>query len=282
MNTVLAREETQPRPISSPAPLLLRYVQVLLFVGVWAGLGVGLRLDANAYLLIGVPLTLGFQVLIRRRPLRELWVRDGAAFRLGRAGVIVALGLVVVPGMFLVDALRHHKWIPAVWAMAAVVGAVAAAFSVTRFTRATVRQLLLCLATAGTAGVVMMGGAAIARSVVLHQAIHPSAMAGVESLLVYFPVTFVLEEVTFRGVIDAHLQPSSGRWTSALFVSALWGLWHWPVVPEAGWATALQLIVVHTIIGVPLSIFWRRSGNLAVPGFTHAFIDAVRNALLSG
>ncbi|HME31959.1 MAG TPA: hypothetical protein VKG65_04330, partial [Terriglobales bacterium] len=41
-----------------------------------------------------------------------------------------------------------------------------------------------------------------------------------------------------------------------------------------------QLLVVHCVIGVPFSIFWRRSGNLFVPGSTHALIDAVRNALL--
>ena len=29
-----------------------------------------------------------------------------------------------------------------------------------------------------------------------------------------------------------------------------------------------------------LSIFWRRSGNLAVPGFSHAFSDSVRNILI--
>jgi hypothetical protein len=36
---------------------------------------------------------------------------------------------------------------------------------------------------------------------------------------------------------------------------------------------------VHSLIGVPLATYWRQSGNLAVPAFTHALIDAVRNAL---
>jgi membrane protease YdiL (CAAX protease family) len=44
--------------------------------------------------------------------------------------------------------------------------------------------------------------------------------------------------------------------------------------------TTSFLVFVHTIIGIPLSIYWRKSGNLAVPAFTHAFIDAVRNALI--
>jgi membrane protease YdiL (CAAX protease family) len=46
-----------------------------------------------------------------------------------------------------------------------------------------------------------------------------------------------------------------------------------------GMGTAIALAVTHSLIGVPLAIFWRKSGNLAVPAFTHALIDAVRNAL---
>jgi hypothetical protein len=34
-----------------------------------------------------------------------------------------------------------------------------------------------------------------------------------------------------------------------------------------------------SLIGVPLAICWRQSGNLAVRAFVHAMIDAVRNAL---
>lgn len=168
---------------------------------------------------------------------------------------------------------------------AAVFGALACGYALSRFTRATTRELMLCLATAGLLGVILMAGAAAARAFGLNEPIVPSLRVGVKSLLLYFPVTFVLEEVSFRGLVDAHVhQPgASGGFWSALFVSAGWGLWHWPVAARVGlpmWLTAMQLIVIHTVIGVPLSYFWRRSGNLAVPGFTHAFIDAVRNALL--
>jgi len=130
-----------------------------------------------------------------------------------------------------------------------------------------------------------MAGSAAARAIVLHQPFHPSIGVGLKALMFYFPVSFLLEEVAFRGVIDAHVhRPTAqrGLW-SAVVVSMIWGLWHWPVVPHAAlplWVTAIQLIGVHTVIGVPLSIFWRRTGNLAVPAFTHAFIDGVRNALL--
>lgn len=128
----------------------------------------------------------------------------------------------------------------------------------------------------------------------------PTPCAGLRALALYFPVSFVLEEVTFRGALDTHLHRLSKRgsavevgpeaagrrtgWSSALFVSALWGLWHLPIV--AGSAplavTPAQLLLLHCAIGVPLSLGWRRTGNLAVPALAHTLINAVRNALVTG
>jgi uncharacterized membrane protein YraQ (UPF0718 family) len=48
-----------------------RYIEVLAFVGVWMVLGWIFHLDANPYLLIGVPLVGLFQCFIRRQPLRK-------------------------------------------------------------------------------------------------------------------------------------------------------------------------------------------------------------------
>jgi membrane protease YdiL (CAAX protease family) len=78
------------------------------------------------------------------------------------------------------------------------------------------------------------------------------------------------------------LPGESKGFLSALFVSALWGLWHLPVALGQVPLLALvpQLLAMHCAIGVPLSIYWRRSGNLFVTGSAHALIDAVRNALL--
>ena len=103
-------------------------------------------------------------------------------------------------------------------------------------------------------------------------------------MLRYLPICFVVEEVSFRGAFDAHLHhPGEPRdvW-SALFVSALWGLWHLPGVIGQGplLAAIPGIIGVHCFLGLPLSIFWRQSGNLLVPAFAHALADAVRNALL--
>src|SRR5690242_9943925 len=61
---------------TAPADLLAgrsrwrRYVEVGAFVAVWVTAGYLLPLSSNGYLLLGIPLTFGFQLLVRRRPLR--------------------------------------------------------------------------------------------------------------------------------------------------------------------------------------------------------------------
>lgn len=96
----------------------------------------------------------------------------------------------------------------------------------------------------------------------------------------------MLEEVAFRGAFDAHVyHPGDGRgFLTALWVSALWGMWHVPLLLGRGHLSMLSagLISVTCAIGVPLSIAWRRSGNLFVPGLTHALVDALRDAILIG
>jgi membrane protease YdiL (CAAX protease family) len=102
------------------------------------------------------------------------------------------------------------------------------------------------------------------------------------SLATYLPVVFVMEEVLFRGVIDTYLHgstPGPDR-ASALYGSALWGIWHLPVAFLAlGILTLPYLVAVHTVLGYFLVASWRRTGNLAAPGIAHAVIDALRNAV---
>jgi membrane protease YdiL (CAAX protease family) len=101
----------------------------------------------------------------------------------------------------------------------------------------------------------------------------------------YFPATFLLEEVAFRGALDAHVHDDGeGRgWQSAALVSALWGLWHLPV--SSGLPLPVQvveLVTVHVALGLPLSFAGRRSRNLAGPALAHAVNDAVRSAAMLG
>jgi membrane protease YdiL (CAAX protease family) len=102
------------------------------------------------------------------------------------------------------------------------------------------------------------------------------------SVATYIPVVFVMEEVLFRGLLDPYLRgatPGSDRAT-ALYGSALWGIWHLPVMSIAlGIWTVPYLVAVHTVLGYVLVTAWRRTGNLAAPGIAHAVSDALRNAV---
>ncbi len=111
-------------------PAARRYTEVLIFVLVWMAAGWILHLDVNAYLLLGVPLVVLFQLFIARRPLRNLWVRDARTFRLGLVGIVLAALLILAPGydLFFV-ALPTKSWVVASWFLCAMAGAVFAAFA---------------------------------------------------------------------------------------------------------------------------------------------------------
>jgi membrane protease YdiL (CAAX protease family) len=109
-----------------------------------------------------------------------------------------------------------------------------------------------------------------------------AATTTVISVLTYLPAVFVIEEVLFRGLIDPYLHGSTaGRdRASALYGSALWGIWHLPVAfVTLGLLTVPYLIAVHTVLGYFFVNSWRRTGNLAAPGIAHAVIDALRNGI---
>ena len=235
--------------------------------------------DANLYLLLGVPITIAFQWWVARRTLHTLWVRDAPRFHLDSKGLALAAAFAFVPAYRLVEGLVKGRGdlVGFAWLAWAIAGAFGAAYAFRHFRADTFRILLKCTLTAGLIGAALMTAAWLARP----DAKPPSIGAGLESLLLYLPVCFVLEELFFRGALDAHVHRpgETRRWASAIFVSVLWGLWHLPIVPDPG-AALIGLLVVHTAIGVPLSFCWRSSGNLAVPAASHAVIDAVRNALL--
>jgi membrane protease YdiL (CAAX protease family) len=269
--------------VRPPRSHLRRWAEVLAFLAIWIGLGLAFGLSTNLYLLLGVPLTIVFQLLVRRAPLRALWVREAPPFRLSATGWLTGLGLAVLPAWRCVASLRAHEGIGAGWYGCAVIGAFAAGYALQHFRRATAWALLGCVLVLSIA---VIGGLQVLPNLAQHGRLQGDPILAVQWLLLYFPVVFVLEEVSFRGALDSHLyHPGErGKWLSALALSALWGLWHFPTLPPADrtFEVALLLMVFHTIVGVPLSLYWRKSGNLAVPGFGHALIDAVRNALQAG
>ena len=263
------------------------YLKAAAFVALYIAIGYVFKLKPTVYLLMGIPLTIAFQLGVRRQPLRMLWVRDGMPFALGARGIFIALAFMAEPVREMVVMLIHHRTDAAlfVYLVATLGGAIAAAYAVCNLNKNSFRQLWVCLFAAGAIGITLVVLSLVVAGIAKGHAIHPHILKGIKSLLIYIPVCFVMEEVVFRGMLDPVVyKPGKGRGIgSAFFVSMLWGLWHLPVAHNGAAslpATAIVLILVHSFVGIPLSLFWRKSGNLAVTATTHAFIDAVRDAFL--
>lgn len=281
-----------PGPRSGRVARAGRAVVACGVFGVYIGLGFAFHLDANVYLLLGIPFTLLFPLVLARRPVRELWVR-GTPPPVDRWVWLMFAALAVLPGLDLAgtvgDAIASGKpngpdGTVLGYDAAALLGAFVAAWSIRALGRAGWRRVRGCLATAGILGAGMfVGGFLLSGQAAPRPVPWASLGIGLASLLMYVPVVFVLEEVFFRGALDSYLHRDGepgARWTAAL-CSALWGLWHLPVA-GSGPITAgvvLALLAFQIPVGIFLSLGWRRSGNLAVPGITHAAIDAVRNGL---
>jgi len=281
-----------------------RYLLVFAVVAAWIVAGIAFHLGANAYLLLGVPLLLAFQLAIARRPVAELWFKRPSGAALPWWGWPVAAAFMLLPVYTLIHGWPRLDWPARLWMVCAAAGAVPLAYSLARFSRPALRPLLLCFATAGVLGTLTMVGGALFRHQVVPPGPVPSGLHGpwlvaARSFALYLPVCFVLEEVFFRGGLDSYLDRPGDKfpWLSATFVSVLWGLWHLPevvarlpsthaAVPDPvvvfvillGGVTVLPL--VHCLTGIPFSLYWRRSGLLFVPAVVHALIDAVRNGLI--
>jgi len=258
-----------------------RVAEITLFVAVWVGLGELLDLGPNVYLVFGIPLTLAFQLYVARRPLHEMWVRHAPAFHLSQRDLIVAGFLAIVPVVVLISDVSNSAGTGTyLWDLVVIAAAVPAAWALRQFVPRTRRYLLFCLGTAGVIGVFWLVGLDFLDDAFFHRAAsEPSfdPLVFVQYLFLYLPALFLIEEVVFRGVLDSHVQREGEHHgvLTAIYVSVLWGLWHYPI---RGAEPVIALVVVMGTTGIFLSIYWRRSGNLGVSGGTHAFMDSVRNA----
>lgn len=275
--------KTQSAPLRGP---VRAYGEALVCVAAWAGLGWAFQLGGEAYLVLGVPITILFQRFVRRQPLRAMWVADAPPFRLGTHGKAITIVLALVPLLTALDAAAEQRWATCAWGFCGAGGAVGAAYALRHFRRELIRPLLACLLI-NTAIDAVTWAALIAMSEgtrSLGTATFGERVGGaVVSLLVFIPVVFAMEEVFFRGVLDPHLhRPEQGRGgPSALFVSMLWGLWHLPIVEETSMMSVAILLFIHVPFGMVLSLYWRRTGTLVVPGLSHALSDALRDAIFS-
>jgi membrane protease YdiL (CAAX protease family) len=197
----------------------------------------------------------------------------------------------VVPAIALLTEALPSRNLPVIlWQLCCMTGAIAAGFALRQQSVEAARRALPAFAMVLWCGCVIMAAAALAQG----KSPLPSRsdlVPMLTDLALYFPVCFVLEEVAFRGVIDAHLfRPKEDlerrwAWTSAALSSLLWGLWHLPIVPISGAADfagkTFGVVVVHMTVGIPLAFCWRRGGTLVLPAAAHALIDAYRNAVMN-
>ena len=270
-----------------------RMLEATALLGIWMLVGFWLKLDANSYLLLGLPITVVFQLLIRKAPLRDLWVRNGPPLHISQLKPIAKLVALIFAAANVLLTYEYyvatHNWIFVLYELVAILGTIPMAYSLHNFTRQMIRPLVMCLATAGIL--------VVAIDIVTYWAsvfeLHTIAPVTAErflynwlvSMVQYLPVVFLLEEVWFRGAFDSHIYHIGEKhWKlTALYVSVLWGAWHFPIAytPRLGLEGSVvvlgELVLFQGAVGYFLSIYWRKSGNLLVPGSVHAFVDSVRN-----
>jgi membrane protease YdiL (CAAX protease family) len=264
-----------------------RYFYCAVFVAVWMACGWFFRLSVNGYQLLGVPLVLFYQLIVARRPIPQLWVRDTKHFRIDWKGCVIAVGLAWVPCFVFWRAFTAGRS-PATLLLVfcAIAGAVPAAFALRRQRLKLIFSGLpgFAIAIAIGCGTFVVQAHGSGRS----SGVAPDQLANLLlQFLLMFPLCFIVEEVIFRGALDTDLSPSSTlkwrAWGSAIFVSALWGLWHLPTYSTRNPMEIAALIpgrlLVHILVGVPLSFCWRKSGTLALPAAAHALVDAYRNVI---
>jgi membrane protease YdiL (CAAX protease family) len=252
-----------------------------LVIGGYMALGFAFRLSAEGYLLVGIPITVAFQVLVARQPLRALWLRDMPRLTFAPRSIAAVVVVAIAPTALVVRGVRDGNPVLAAYGLAAIVGAIGAVYAMRAMDRDAVRSTVRTTLITGTILVGMMVVFRVA-SGGFDGNLAAAVATAVISVATYVPVVFVMEEVLFRGLLDTYLHGSTpgADHASALYGSALWGLWHLPVAfISLGVLTIPYLVAVHTALGFFLVTSWRRTGNLAAPGIAHAVTDALRNAV---
>jgi membrane protease YdiL (CAAX protease family) len=260
---------------------LARAIVATLVIAGYMAIGFAFRLGAEAYLLLGIPITIAFQVLVVRRPLRSLWLRQAPPLTFTPRSIGAIVVLAIAPAIVAVNGVRDGELALFGWGLAGIVGAVGAVYSLRAMDRDTVRSTIRTTLITGAVLVGIMVAYRLATGG-FNGNLTAAISTAVISLLTYLPVVFVMEEVLLRGLLDTYLHgstPGPDR-ASALYGSALWGIWHLPVTFVAlGILTIPYLVFVHTILGYFFVASWRQTGNLAAPGIAHAAVDALRNAV---
>ena len=195
--------------------------------------------------------------------------------------ILAIVVVAIAPAVVAVGGVRAGNAVLIVYGLAGMFGAVGAVYALRAMDRDAVRSTIRATLITSAILVSIMVTYRIA-SGGFNGNLATAVVTAMISVATYLPVVFVLEEVLFRGLLDPYLHgstPGPDR-ASALYGSALWGIWHLPVMSIAlGAFTIPYLVAVHAVLGYVLVTSWRRTGNLAAPGIAHAVSDALRNAV---
>jgi membrane protease YdiL (CAAX protease family) len=260
---------------------LARAVVATLVIGGYMALGATFNLSAEGYLLLGILITIAFQALVVRRPIRALWLRGAPPVGFTPRSILAIVAVAIAPAVIAVRGAQQADLVLTAYGVAAMSGAVGAVYAVRAMNRDAARSTVRASLINGSLLVGVMVAFRLATGG-FHESLGEAVVTAVTSVATYLPVVFVMEEVFFRGLLDPYLHgttPGRDR-ASALYGSALWGVWHLPVMSlDIGLLTIPYLVTIHTVMGYVLVASWRRTGNLAAPGIAHAVADALRNAV---
>ena len=265
-----------------------RYANCAVFVAVWTVCGWLFRLGPVSYSLIGIPFVVVFQLVICRRRIHQLWVRDAESFRLDRLGILLAIAIIAVPA-YLASSFfiqPKHPWESMVFMLFLISGGVGVAYALRQQRTDQFKHALPSFTIAVLFGCVMFAILAVINKHSLY--LSPSRLLTLlKHFVVLLPMTFICDEVVFRGLLDSYVAPSSGRrrqeWISAIFISALWGFWHLPreaLFDSREFLLYAALLLGFFPVGLSLSFCWRKNGTLLLPGVAHALFDAYRDTIL--
>jgi membrane protease YdiL (CAAX protease family) len=199
----------------------------------------------------------------------------------GPRSIVATVIVAIAPAAIALRGIGDGDPVLTAYGLAGIFGAVGAVYAMRAMDRDAVRSTMRATLVTSAILVSIMIGYRIA-SGGFDGSLATASVTAMLSVTTYLPVVFVMEEVLFRGLLDPYLHgstPGPDR-ASAIYGSALWGIWHLPVLSIAlGVWTVPYLVAVHTALGYVLVTSWRRTGNLAAPGIAHAVSDALRNAV---
>lgn len=267
---------------NTPAIRVRRYLEGAAFVLLWVAAGFHFHLGPIAFQLLGLPLIVAFQLGVARRPLVQLWARDAERARLDRRTWAIAGALALVGAALLfVGRGRVAAGLETRWQFAPLLAAaiIPAALGLREQRAANLRRALAVIIIAIVVRVAWRVGWAPTwgGEVVFPLTKLPDFLT---DLSYEFVALFLVDEVAFRGALNPHLETAGrGRchaWVSAVFVSILWAVWHFPAYhPKA--KTFVELCtqigphdLMAVVYGVPLSFCARRSRTLVPSSAIHA------------